>query len=147
MMLKRMKIVSSFLRYNPNKRLFIKVLLLSGIYRICILTVPMKRLKTFMGTLNEESDQEETAERYRQVAKISNAVMRVCGHTPWKSKCFVRALTAQYLLKKKRIPSTLYLGVGVDGNDMKAHAWIRSGKCYLTGGSGEGYTVVAKFRA
>ena len=28
---------------------------------------------------------------------------------------------------------------------MKAHAWIRCGKMYITGGNGAGYATVAKF--
>lgn len=99
-----------------------------------------------MGTINEESTQELIGESYRQAYEVAQAVTRVCRHTPWQSKCLVQALIAQHLLKKHQIPSTLYLGVGKVGEEMIAHAWLRSGEYYLTGGCGEGYALVAKFR-
>ena len=36
-------------------------------------------------------------------------------------------------------------GVNKLNNEMKAHAWIRCGKMYITGGNGAGYATVAKF--
>ena len=30
---------------------------------------------------------------------------------------------------------------------MIAHAWLRCGQIYVTGGDGQGYAVVAKFKA
>ncbi|MHB8128934.1 MAG: lasso peptide biosynthesis B2 protein [Mobilitalea sp.] len=145
MMKKRMKRIYSFLRYNSNKRLFINILLLSGFLRMSILLIPMKILMKYMGTLNEESKQEESEEAYQQAALISYAVDRVCKKTPWESKCLVRALAIQHFLKKKKISSTIYLGVGKDSADMIAHAWLRTGKFYISGGCGEGYALVAKF--
>ena len=146
-MIRRMKRIYSFIRYNSKKWLSIRVLFLSAYYRLWILTVPMNIIKKFMGVLNEESAQEESMEKYKEASKVSHTVNSVCGQTPWESKCLVRALTAQHLLKKKKIPSTLYLGVGKKGDAMIAHAWLRSGRYYLAGGSGDGYVQVAKFRS
>ena len=44
------------------------------------------------------------------------------------------------------IHSTLYLGVGKDEGKMIAHAWLRCGQMYVTGGNGSSYAMVAKFR-
>ncbi|MCA5963741.1 lasso peptide biosynthesis B2 protein [Blautia sp. RD014234] len=67
--------------------------------------------------------------------KVSYAVDQVCQKTKWESKCLVRALTAQKLLRRKKIATTLYLGCGLDENGkMIAHAWLRCGKMYVTGG-------------
>lgn len=145
-MVRKIKHVVTFLRSNKNRWLSIKALFLSAFFRICILCVPMKRLKKYMGTPNKESALEESTEIYRKVYKVAHSVNRVCDQTPWESKCLVRALTAQYLLKKQKIPTTLYLGVGKDDEKMTAHAWIRTGTYYVTGGNGEGYAMVAKFR-
>lgn len=145
-MRKYVRRIYSFVRYNPNKFLYMKTFLLSGYYRLCIVAVPMKRLQKAMGIRNEESAEEESAEFYRKAAKVSHAVNRVCRYTPWQSKCLVRALTARHLLKKLQVPSTLYLGVGECDHTLKAHAWVRCGKYYVSGGDGKGYTSVAKFR-
>lgn len=147
MMIERIKKFYSFFRFNSNRRLFIAAFVLSLYFRLSILIVPLKISKKFMGTLNEESAREESKELCKAASRISYAVNRVCEHTPWESKCLVKALTAQYLLKKKKISSTLYLGVGKEGDHMTAHAWLRSGRYYLTGGCGKDYALVAKFRA
>jgi hypothetical protein len=103
-------------------------------------------MKKHYGITGEESPADESKENYSKAMKIAYHVNRIAEHTPWESKCLVRALTAQKLLTKKKISSTLYLGVKKDGEKMVAHAWIRTGGFYATGGTGEGYTVVAKFR-
>jgi hypothetical protein len=146
-MLKGMKRIRKFFRYNTNKRMTFLTLFLSAFYRVCILIVPMKYLRRYFGVLEEESAKEESPDRYRQALRVSYIVNRVCSQTPWESKCLVRALTTQHLLKKKKISSTLYLGVGKNDENMIAHAWLRCGSYYLTGGNGDGYVQVAKFRA
>ena len=72
-------------------------------------------------------------------------VGKVCDKTPWESKCLVRALAAQRLLCRRGLSSTLYLGCGMEEGKMVAHAWLRFGEMYVTGGDGGGYTTVARF--
>ena len=82
---------------------------------------------------------------YRYAKKVGYCVNQICEKTSWESKCLVRALTAQTLLKKKGIHTTMYLGCKMEDGKMVAHAWIRCGKMYVTGGNGDGYAVVDKF--
>ena len=50
------------------------------------------------------------------------------------------------IIKNQGISTTIYLGVRKEGNEMKAHAWLRCGEYYVTGGAiREQYTVVARF--
>ena len=53
------------------------------------------------------------------------------------------------MLRRRGLPSTLYLGVARDGeagSGARAHAWLRSGHVVVTGGAGrEQFTVVASF--
>ncbi|HWT76033.1 MAG TPA: lasso peptide biosynthesis B2 protein [Mobilitalea sp.] len=146
-MIRRLKKAYLLFACNDDRGICIKALFLSAFYRFCVLMIPMKKLQSSFGIMNEESEPEETMDTYRYAAKVANAVNRICNHTPWESKCLVKALSAQCLLKKNKIPSTLYLGVGTEGEHMIAHAWLRSGKFCVTGGNGEGYALVAKFRA
>lgn len=141
-----MKRIYYFLRYNKEKRLTISVWFWAGLFRICILLVPAKYMKKFYGVDGEESPMTDSQEDYEKAIRIAHYVNRVASRTPWESKCLVRALTAQRLLTKKKVASTLYLGVGRKDGKMVAHAWIRTGNFYLTGGMGEEYAVVAKFR-
>ena len=139
--------IVGFLKNNKNKKITISVWWYAAYFRFLIRFIPMKYLRKHLGIQGEESDTEATPEAYKYAKLISRHVGRSASHTPWESKCLVRALTAHRLLKKKGIPSTLYLGVGTEEGKMVAHAWLRVGKLYVTGGNGEGYAVVDRYRA
>ena len=143
-MLKR---IYRFLRYNHKKKLTLAIWVLTAYYRALILLVPPKKLQPYWGIQGEESAQTDTVANYRQAVRIAKEVVRIADKTPWESKCLVRALTTQRLVHRKGIETTLYLGVGKDENGkMIAHAWIRCGEIYLTGGDGSQYSTVAMFR-
>lgn len=141
--------VYRFIRYNQHKQLTLKAWLLSAVYRFQMLHWDTKKLRHKWGIPGEETPMDATLDDYRFAKRVSYAVNQVCNKTKWESKCLVRALTAQRLLSEKKIDSTLYLGCKEENGKMVAHAWIRCGKMYVTGGNGaaDGYAVVEKFRA
>lgn len=134
-----------FLKYCKYKPLCFKALCCSAYYRLCIWLLKPARLQKHWGIRGEESPAEETKEVYRYAYRVSYAVDKICTRTTWESKCLVRALSAQKLLKKKGIQSTLYLGCKLDDGKMVAHAWLRVGAMFVTGGTGEGYAIVDKY--
>ena len=136
-----------FIKYNDYKCISILCWIYSAWYRFQVLHMNTKKMQVKWGIEGGESANEERREHYRYAKAVSICVNHVCNKTAWESKCLVRALTAQKLLKRKSIPSTMYLGCGMDNGKMVAHAWLRCGKMYVTGGNGEEYSVVDKFRA
>lgn len=134
-----------FLKYNKQKRLTVLSYIYSAFFRLEIRFVKPKYLQKHWGRRGEESPMEEAPWKYRYAKNVAIVVDRICTKTAWESKCLVRALTAQRLLKKKGIQSTLYLGCGLEGEKMVAHAWIRVGRMYVSGGDGKGYSVVDKY--
>lgn len=138
----------SFLRIKwIDKILFFKAFIITGIARMAILFLKFKVVKKFMGTPRRESPYVVDKEVYRSAKKISWAVNQASKYTPWESKCLVKAITAQRMLKKHGIYSTIYLGLNKDeNNNMKAHAWLRCGELFVTGGYGiRDFKEVAKF--
>lgn len=132
---------------NVSFKMKILIVWLCAFYRARMLLIPSKYLEKHWGEKGQESPREESENNYWTCVYVGNAVTRIAEKTPWESKCMVQALTAQYLLHRKGISTTLYLGVGKDDEgNMIAHAWIRSGRCYVTGGDGKGMAVVGKFR-
>lgn len=139
--------VIGFLKHNKDKRITIEAWLFCMYYRVIVFSVPMKYLEKTFGTRDEESAVEGTKRDYYWAVRVSRVVNRIADKTPWESKCLVRALAAQRILKRRNVSTTLYLGVGKDDNmKMIAHAWLRCGLFYVTGGTGEEYAMVAKFR-
>ncbi len=121
-------------RSNADKLLLIKSFMLCGIVRFVIAFVPFKRVKDHIGIHNKESSFDIDSSHYKFIRKVAWAVNRASQITPWKSKCLVQAITAQRILRRHNIYSTLYLGVA-KGNEKKiiAHAWLRSGAIIVTG--------------
>ena len=139
--------VIDFMRYNGEKWMTITVYFYVAYYRLCLLLVPMPRIEKMIGVRGAESEAEETLENIKLAKLVGFHVNRVTAHLPLKRKCFVRALSARKILMKKGVNTTLYLGVGKEDGKMVAHAWLRCGQLYVTGGDGTGYAMVAKFRA
>lgn len=138
--------IINFWKHNPQKRITVLSYLYSAKFRFQIKFIESKHLKKIWGIEGQESPTSVEPWKYSYARNVSFVVNRICDKTSWESKCLVRALTAQKLLKQKGISSTLYLGCGYDENGkMVAHAWIRTGTMFVTGGNGNGYSVVDKF--
>lgn len=144
------KRIYRFIRHNEYKKMTIEAYFWSAFFRYQMLHENTKKLYVKWGIAGEESSENVTLEQYREAQRISYVVNRVCDRTKWDSKCLVRALTAQRLLAVNGIESTLYLGCKEDEkHTMIAHAWIRCGRLFVTGGDGmaDGYAIVEKFKA
>jgi len=135
-------------RSLAEKRLLCQAWCLLGISRLAINVVAFKRLAARLGQHDAESGHDITESQLAETKLISWAVDRAACFTPWSSNCFPRAITALYLLRRRDIPATLYLGCRLEADsEMKAHAWLRSGPRIVTGRPGhQQYSVVATFR-
>ena len=122
--------------------MFIEAFILSGIYRFMMSYMPFKYVKKRLGEPKKESAREEPLEVYRLAKEIRELVLLTCKYTPWESECLIRAMLVQHFLKRKKIATTIYLGVNKDDlNNMKAHAWLRCGEMIVTGQSQKRYFI------
>ena len=140
--------VNKFLKMScTDKDILIGAFLLTGIIRFSILFVTFSKLAKLCGKYDEESTYNLPDKQISIGNKVGYLVYSVSKYTPWESKCLVKALTAQIMLRKKKISSTVYLGVAKDENKkLIAHAWLRCGKNIITGNDERyGFTTVAKF--
>ena len=91
-----------------------------------------------------------TAPTSGELRQLSWGIGAAAARTPWTSACLAQALTGATLLRVRREPVRLYLGVrpakSEEGRDMTAHAWLVSRGQVVTGDSGrDQYGVVAVF--
>ncbi len=141
----------------PDRRLLAETYVLLGVARLAINFVPLRRLARWFGAQAQETPADISPAQLHEAEHIAWAVRSVSPHTPWQSNCYPQAFTAKLLLRRKQIPSTLYLGAALHPNTagqtvatpiMTAHAWLRCGPVYVTGGRGQDtYTVLAIFGA
>lgn len=140
-----------------DRWLLAQTYLLLGLARLAINLVPLRRLASWFGTQSQETPVEIAPAQIREAERIAWAVRTVCPHTPWQSNCYPQAFAAKLLLRRKQIPSTLYLGAAIRHDPagqpaatpaLTAHAWLRCGPMYVTGGRGhDTYAVLAAFGA
>jgi hypothetical protein len=106
-----------------------------AVARVAILIVPFRKLAPRLGTPMRESPattNETDRARLRQVAWAIGAISR---RAPWRCKCLEQAFAANRMLRRRNIVSTLYFGIARPGGEVTAHAWVRSGDYYVTGGA------------
>ena len=106
-----------------------------------------RQFAPFLGKKAQHEPEEPSDDQLARAQKVKSAILAMSVRTPWKSRCLVRAIAAQIMLRRRRINCTLYLGVAKnDAKRMKAHAWVKCGKLFLTGERPAGdYTYVAAF--
>ena len=104
----------------------------------------------FAEVLANEHALRERCGKYRHekitVAKtliVRKALLRGLHYLPWKGKCLIQALAAKILLKMVHLPGIIFLGVAKDEDQLKAHAWLKSGNQFICGQDGhKKYTIV-----
>jgi len=116
-----------------KKLLFAEAFFYLALARMLIM-LPFPKVAPLLGTHMQETPL--TMQEYDRalLTDIQEAVNRMANHTWWDSKCLVKAIAAMHMLSRRKQNSTLYLGTakGEEGN-LIAHAWLRSGNCYITG--------------
>lgn len=108
-------------------------------------TISFARLARGLGHHMVESARAEDASIVECAYRIRWAVETTARNLPWKPVCFPQAVAATRMLRRRSIPSTLYLGVDAN-RDLDAHAWVRVGGLIVTGAPLERrFTVVSTF--
>lgn len=135
-----------------DRWLLVQVFVLLGSAWLILRLIPFRNLAPRLGSLHKETPPEISPDALAQARRVGLTIARISPYTPWKSTCFPQALAAKYWLSRRSIPTTLYLGVALNKaadasrSRMSAHAWLRCGPFFVTGGPGhERYTITARF--
>ena len=119
----------------------------SGIARILIVFVPLKRFSFILGTHMKVTPETSAAEYLELLKAVGLAVNRARRYVPWRCKCYEQAIAARMILSRCGLAPTFYYGVSKD-EDKKliAHAWLRCGDYIVTGKTGmHRFTIVGTF--
>ena len=64
--------------------------------------------------------------RMKETRRIRWAIMACGSRMPWRAMCFEQGLAAQFMLRRRGIPSVLYYGAAPDRDrGVSAHVWVR----------------------
>ncbi|HEX2952475.1 MAG TPA: lasso peptide biosynthesis B2 protein [Bacillota bacterium] len=127
--------------------LYLEAGFLTGVARLAILSVPFKRLAPILGRSGGESPYQMREAELKTARTVGQTVRVMSRHTPWQSKCLVQAATAQFMLRRRGISATMYLGMAKnEDGKLIAHAWLRCGELIVTGGTElKSYAIVGQF--
>lgn len=137
-----------FFRLSWEKKfLLLEACALLATFRLVLAVLAFKKIEPHLGQHMYETPDENTARDGMTAKTVGWAVNTMSRHTLWESKCLVQAMTAKYMLRRRGVKSTLYLGVARDENqEMIAHAWLRSGGRIVTGArTKEKFVAVSSF--
>jgi hypothetical protein len=135
----RVRSVARMLRRDPflvllATRAYILLIVMRGVIRV----VPLRLITRSLGSAMSETPNDGVPPQQLAYARRTGRIVeKVAPYTPTLSNCYPQALTARWLLHRRRIPSTLYYGAALEpgGTAMVAHVWVRSGPVIVTGGS------------
>ncbi|GJM41135.1 MAG: hypothetical protein DHS20C20_14170 [Ardenticatenaceae bacterium] len=130
-----------------DRFLFFEATFWLALARLSLLLIPFRRLAPSLGKIGQESATAVASEVDNRADRIGWAVRAVARRTPWESACLAQAISAKAMLRRRQIPTTLYLGLAKDkSQQMQAHAWLRCGEAIITGRAGhEQYTIISTF--
>ena len=131
-----MSLVTKFFKKPlSEKGLYLETTFWLGISRLEILILPFRWIAPFLGQHMASSDGNNENRDRQTVISVSRAILTMSRHLPWESKCLVQAISGKMMLSRRKIPSTLYLGVAKkEDGDLNAHAWLRVGGIVALGG-------------
>ncbi len=118
-----------------------------GLARLALLFLPFRRVAPFLGRHMAQTPEDAEAAPAEMLDRLSWALAAASRHLPWECQCLAQALAGKAMLRRRGLPSTLYLGLVKGGEaGLQAHAWLRCGARILTGRQGmAGFTVIASF--
>ena len=140
-----LRLLKTFIRLPLKLKLTIpRVFVLMAYYKYCVHHRPFSELAPKIGTPGYETPLVTTSREARAIHELMESMFR---RIRWKDSCLIRALTAKRILNSMGERCTLYMGVAQkEGQPMTAHAWLRCGKCIITGADAmAGYTVTGIF--
>lgn len=140
--------VKKFLRHAGSERwLLIEALGCLCWVKAVLLLVPFRWIAPRLGRQMAESPSSLNPPERELALRVSWAVQAVSRHVPLGFVCLPQAMAAKWMLRRRGLPTTLYLGLR-RGEALKvaAHAWLRAGDKILTGAPGQhNHQVIATF--
>jgi hypothetical protein len=125
------------------RRLLIEAAVWLGIARALVLVIPYRRVVSLLRLQDQEFTLAVPGEEQRVISQVTRTIATISAHTPWESNCLVRAIAAKVMLRRRRINSTLYLGVKMEAKTLTAHAWLGRDRSVVIGDNNLAtYTVV-----
>ena len=101
--------------------------------RLSVRAVPFRHVARRLGRRMGESPFVDTPGHGPVLTEVGWAVKAAGRRLPWRCLCLEQAIAAKWMLRRRGIPVTVYLGVRGQGKELEAHSWTRCGSRVVTG--------------
>lgn len=115
---------------------FFEATLLLGYARILVNFVPLTHWRDQVSVSKHvEGQTPQLSKKQRQTSRmVMRAVKRVGRNVPVKFVCLPQAFAARWMLSRRGIPTSLFLGTRLEAEeDREFHAWLKAGDIMITG--------------
>jgi hypothetical protein len=120
------------------------------IAQLLINCVPYRWWSRTLGPIGPAHDNSPLSAEDDAVQIVARVIDTAGRHLPWEIVCLPRAVVAKWMLARRNIASTMFLGIqrpvsdGAKGNDL--HAWLRVGDQTIMGGDvADQFTIIARY--
>lgn len=128
------------------------MLLLESMVWLCIAqflvsAIPFRHYARYLGSTSGKVAISNTPVDAQLIADVKWAISVSRKYLPWKLVCLPQAVASKFMLRRRRVTSTLYLGITMKENSqLNAHAWLKVGDVTVTGEKGKDqFSTVATF--
>jgi hypothetical protein len=127
--------VHALSRLNPHQcALLCEAGLFLAASKLLLSIIPFRLLSPLLGESMIESSQPISRSDGRHLTEVAWALQAIGRRLRWSRKCLLQAMAACWMLRRRQLRSTLYLGVRKDSADtLAAHAWVRAGSDIVVG--------------
>jgi hypothetical protein len=140
-----------------DRALAVESLAMLAAARVLVKATPQRRLVSRIGgsriataevpaATSSELSAGSKSEGSRVGSRVGASVERVARFTWWRSMCLEKALAGKWMLRRRGIASTMYVGMARKGSEFIAHAWLVGEGQTLTGAGNLAYAPLAAFR-
>ncbi|AMN43755.1 stage V sporulation protein S [Rhodoplanes sp. Z2-YC6860] len=105
---------------------FLEAFIFLAATRFVIAVLPFRKAADLAARPVRQSSLSVSVTRLR-LKQVRWAIVAASRRAPWRTLCFEQGLTAQCMLRRRGIASTLYYGVAQDQSGLSAHVWVRAG--------------------
>jgi hypothetical protein len=120
------KRAGKFIKLTGRERvLFLDALVLHLWVGLVLKVIPFRLIPKLFSSQQYTDKSLQSAE---ELELIREAILRAGMASPWKNRCLVSSLAGRCMLRRRKIPSQLSLGVAKNAAGKTiAHAWISTG--------------------
>ena len=134
----------------PQRLVLLDAALILSAAQVAIHLLPFRWIAPRLGSAGEVPvERQLSPKQQRQAQQVGWAITALANHSPLNAKCLAQAVAGKWMLQRRGLPSTLYLGVERGSDEEKwleAHAWLRCGGDFVTGErQHERFRVLAAF--